>query len=266
MFHNRSILTKLLGLAALLLMVPALWPQADDADPAVPEGVEVLARGPVHEAFAEPASSKAKPAPAVPKPPPEAIDEVPPDQKPEGNVQWLPGYWSWDEERNDYLWVSGFWRVPPPGRQWVPGHWKQVAGGWQWTAGFWAAQDQKELTYLPPPPEPIEAGTVGAGAVGGACLCPRQLGLSRRPLRLAARLLGRGPARLGLGTLTLCVDQRRLCLCRWLLGLHVARPRPALRAGLYRCGSHPPARLVLHAHLCDPRRLPGRRSLCPARL
>ncbi len=37
-----------------------------------------------------------------------------PDQKPEGtNVQWIPGYWSWDDERKDYLWVSGFKRDVP---------------------------------------------------------------------------------------------------------------------------------------------------------
>jgi hypothetical protein len=79
-----------------------------------PEGVEVLARGPVHEAFAEPAIRGPRPTPLVPKAPPDAIDELPPDQKPEGdNIQWIPGYWAWDEERTDYLWVSGTWRAVP---------------------------------------------------------------------------------------------------------------------------------------------------------
>lgn len=33
---------------------------------------------------------------------------LPPDQKPEGDdVAWIPGYWAWDDERNDFLWVSG---------------------------------------------------------------------------------------------------------------------------------------------------------------
>src|SRR5262249_59769940 len=79
-------------------------------------------------------------------------------QKPEGeNVQWIPGYWGWDEDRNDFVWVSGFWRVPPPSRQWVPGHWVQVAGGWQWTPGFWAAPQANQVEFLPPPPEPVDA-------------------------------------------------------------------------------------------------------------
>ena len=55
---------------------------------------------------------------------------MPPDQKPAGqNIQWIPGYWGWDVSRNDYLWVSGIWREPPPNSQWVPGYWHQVDGG-----------------------------------------------------------------------------------------------------------------------------------------
>lgn len=54
----------------------------------------------------------------------EAIEEVPPEQKPTGdNVDWIPGYWAWDDERTDFLWVSGIWRSLPPGRQWVSGYW-----------------------------------------------------------------------------------------------------------------------------------------------
>src|SRR5262245_20081584 len=79
------------------------------------EGIEVLARGPVHEAFAEPAETRPQPSAVVEKRPPDPIDEVPPDEKPEGDdVVWVPGYWAWDGDREDYLWVSGFRRVPPP--------------------------------------------------------------------------------------------------------------------------------------------------------
>src|SRR5262249_52370215 len=87
------------------------------------------------------------------------VPEVAPDQKPEGdNVQWLSGYWAWDDDNSDFLWISGFWRVPPPNRQWVPGYWQQVEGGWQWVPGYWAAAGTTDVTYLPAPPPSIDAG------------------------------------------------------------------------------------------------------------
>src|SRR5262249_39028727 len=55
--------------------------------PEVPKGVEVLARGPVHEAFASPTTEPA-PTTAVPKEPPKPLEEMPPTEKPEGNVTW----------------------------------------------------------------------------------------------------------------------------------------------------------------------------------
>ena len=72
------------------------------------EGVEVLARGPVHEAFAEPTMRRQGTSPVVPKKPPDPINELAPEQKPEGDdMQWIPGYWAWDDSRSDFLWVSG---------------------------------------------------------------------------------------------------------------------------------------------------------------
>jgi hypothetical protein len=132
---------------------------AQTDQPALPEGVEVQARGPVHEAFAEPVQARPEPSMVVSKQPPDPIEEAPPDEKPAGDhVVWIPGYWGWEDDQKDYLWVSGFWRVPPPDRQWVPGSWQQVDGGWQWTAGFWEATGQTEVTYLPAPPPSIDEG------------------------------------------------------------------------------------------------------------
>jgi hypothetical protein len=120
-------------------------------------GVDVQTRGPIHDAFAQPALPKPTAAPVVPKRPPEPVNELPPDQKPEGNqVQWLPGYWTWDDDRNDFLWVSGVWRVPPPGRQWVPGYWQPADGGWRWISGYWGVQAENQVSLLPPPPDPVE--------------------------------------------------------------------------------------------------------------
>lgn len=123
------------------------------------DGVEVLTRGPVHEAFAETVTFDPEPGIVAPKAPPDPIEEVTPDQRPEGaNVTWIPGYWGWDDERNDFLWVSGIWRALPPGRQWVPGYWGPSKQGSQWTSGYWADAAASEITYLPEPPATVEAG------------------------------------------------------------------------------------------------------------
>lgn len=127
------------------------------------EGVQVLTRGPVHEAFAEAVTFDPEPGIVVSKEPPEPIEELPPNQKPEGaNVAWIPGYWAWDEDREDFLWVSGTWRALPPGRQWVPGYWNKVDKGSQWISGYWADADQGEVQYLPEPPATVESGPNGA--------------------------------------------------------------------------------------------------------
>ncbi len=126
-----------------------------DAD----ENVDILARGPVHEAFAEQVSPDPQPGVVAPKAPPDPIDEVPPDWKPEGDdVMWIPGYWFWDEDRGDHVWVSGVWRRVPPDRRWVPGYWQATGSGFQWVAGFWGPAAVAELEYSEVPPESLEAG------------------------------------------------------------------------------------------------------------
>jgi len=118
-----------------------------------------LTRGPIHEAFGQPTVFNPEPGPVVAKKPPELIEEVPPDQRPEGNnVAWMPGYWAWDDETKAYIWVSGFWRSVPPGRTWSPGYWNAVADGYQWVSGYWGDVRAAEVEYLPPPPESMEAG------------------------------------------------------------------------------------------------------------
>jgi len=127
--------------------------------PGAPDGVEVLTRGPVHEAFAETVTFDPEPGLVAPKAPPAPIEEAPPEQRPEGaNVAWISGYWAWDDERTDYLWVSGIWRSLPPGRQWVSGYWGRSAGGAQWTSGYWADAKASEVEYLPEPPATVEVG------------------------------------------------------------------------------------------------------------
>ncbi|MBM4089725.1 MAG: hypothetical protein FJ276_09900, partial [Planctomycetes bacterium] len=151
----------------VLSTAPGVLAQPPDANlpPPVPEGVtddadlDVLTRGPVHEAFAEQINRDPSAGIVVPKAPPEPVAEIPPDAKPEGDdVAWISGYWFWDKDRNDFVWVSGVWRRIPPGRRWVPGYWQAESGGYQWVAGFWAAAERSELEYLDAPPASLEVG------------------------------------------------------------------------------------------------------------
>ena len=90
---------------------------------------------------------------------PNPIEEQAPDVKPQGNnAIWIPGYWSWEDERKDFVWISGVWRVAPPGQRWVPGYWARNAQGFQWIAGYWTSADTTDVEYLPPPPESLENG------------------------------------------------------------------------------------------------------------
>ena len=143
----------LIGLGAAIATAQAVDSEIDD------QGAQVLTRGPVHEAFAGIVSYNPEPGVIVETPPPELIEELPPEIRPTGdNISWIPGYWAWDDERNDYLWISGTWRALPPGRQWTTGYWATTGQGYQWISGYWADSSLQEVTYLPKPPVTVEAG------------------------------------------------------------------------------------------------------------
>jgi hypothetical protein len=150
--------------------------------PAAPNGVEVLARGPIHEAFAAPTTEPAASSP-IPRQPPKPLDELPPDTKPAGDVNWIGGYWAWDDDRKDFLWVSGTWRTAPPGRQWVAGYWRESGGAWQWVAGYWGpappppapgqpVQPVRADNFLPAPPATPDAVPPGAAPSADAFFIP----------------------------------------------------------------------------------------------
>ncbi len=132
-------------------------------EPAAPmqeEGVQAQGKGPVHEAFASPAVSVPQPGPVVAKQVPQPIEELPPEQKPDGeNVEWVSGYWHFDPDLNDFMWISGIWRQVPPAMDWVPGAWNDVNGGFQWSSGFWRSEavESTSLSIVPTPPEPLNA-------------------------------------------------------------------------------------------------------------
>ncbi len=148
-----------IGLSGLAAWFAAADRAAAQRDDEMPNGVEVQLRGPVHEAFAEPTDLQPKSSIVVPRRPPDPIEEVPPDVRPEGNnVVWIPGYWDWDDEAKNFLWVSGFWRDVPPDRRWVSGYWEEVQGGWARVPGFWGSVANTTIEYLPEPPPPPSAG------------------------------------------------------------------------------------------------------------
>src|ERR1043165_3559933 len=69
------------------------YAQAPDGEVA---GASVLTRGPVHEAFAGMVTYNPEPGVVISRAPPEAIEEMPPEERPDGNnVTWIPGYWAW---------------------------------------------------------------------------------------------------------------------------------------------------------------------------
>ena len=140
----------------LILTSVTVYGQAGNYPPPVPseEESEVLTSGPVNEAFAQPVTAENDAGMIVTKAPPPDIEEMIPAERPEGKqFSWIPGYWAWDSERGEHIWISGCWRAVPPGKYWVPGYWAKVTRGWRWVPGFWASVDESEIEYLPAPPE-----------------------------------------------------------------------------------------------------------------
>lgn len=174
MYHRRWYFTPVVVLrcsvAYLLLMASgSLWGQESQSAPPVGRevlpaaeeaGVQPLEKGPIHEAFAEPGGPTRGEGLTAPKAPPPPVPEEPPESKPEGeNVQWIPGYWYWDKERQDFIWISGFWRNVPPDRVWEPGKWYAENGQWVYRPGFWRPASMNSWRVdLPPPPAPVENG------------------------------------------------------------------------------------------------------------
>jgi hypothetical protein len=125
---------------------------------------EVLTKGAVHEAFAQPVVFNPTPSAVVPNKPPEPVEEMPPEQKPAGDhVVWIAGYWSYEADQQKFIWTSGIWRAMPAGVEWVPGYWNPADSGYQWVGGFWRKDTgQTQVTYLPQePPKTLEQGPVG---------------------------------------------------------------------------------------------------------
>ena len=107
--------------------------------------MRALTEGPLHEAFLSP--RKDQEPNHVAKAPPPPIEEKPAIDPPNDKAQWIEGYWEWDGGRNEYVWVTGTWRVSPPGRFWVNGYWKRDDRGWYRVPGFWSERKTDRLDY-----------------------------------------------------------------------------------------------------------------------
>ena len=145
---------------ALMVATAFAQPGLPPEEPVAVQEQQVLTQGPVHEAFAEPITYdiQNRQTVVVPDTPPEPINEIPPDIKPDGDPQWIPGYFAWDVDEKRFIWISGLWRVAPVGHRWVPGYWTEVEGGFTWVSGVWVPEEQEEIAYLPYPPESVESG------------------------------------------------------------------------------------------------------------
>ena len=107
--------------------------------------IRPVAEGPLHEAFLSP--PKDREPTYVGKAPPSPINERPGVDPPSDKAIWIPGYWEWNPGSKDYVWTTGTWRNPPPGRFWVNGYWKREDKGWYRVPGFWSDRQTDRIDW-----------------------------------------------------------------------------------------------------------------------
>src|SRR5208282_4537314 len=69
-------------------------------------------------------------------PPELPVYEQPPLPAP--GYLFVPGYWFWDADATDYVWIPGTWvEAPQPGYLWTPGYWGYQGGAFVFHEGYW---------------------------------------------------------------------------------------------------------------------------------
>ena len=122
----------------------------------LPNGVKVMMRGPVHQAFAQPYSANESML-RVDRVIPPPLRERPAAVRPiddERTAQWVPGYWALEPSSESLVWVSGIWRFAPPEMKWVPGYWDSRESTSSWIPGFWVDDRLDDLAFVSKPPAP----------------------------------------------------------------------------------------------------------------
>ena len=193
--------------------------------------VKPLTEGPLHEAFLSPRkdlnpqhTAKAPPPPITERP---GID--PPSTSPR-NGSRVTG--NGIRARTDFVWVTGTWRVPPPGRFWVNGYWKRDDKGWYRVAGFWSERrdrparlpQERARRRIAPTTIPARPRRTIA-FISRASITPTATG------RLEERVLDQGPARLVVGSRPVGPPARRLGVPGRILGPRPRRSRHLVRPG-----------------------------------
>ena len=186
--------------------------------------------GPLHEAFLSPRKDR-NPV-RIEKAPPPPLSERPGIDPPSTSAEWIEGYWEWDAGRNDFVWVTGTWRVPPPGRFWVNGYWKRDDQGWYRVPGFWSERKTDRLDYRKNgPPQDRPDDEPGEPPSADCFYIPGQYYPDGDGVVWKKGLLDQGPAGLVVGARAVGPPARRLGLPGRLLGPDPRRSRNALRAG-----------------------------------
>ncbi len=109
---------------------------------------------PIHEAFIS-KSGGSQSIVATREPPPSIAEKVPP--RPAKDLTWIRGYWAWVADQNDFAWVCGVWRRPPPNHIWIYGDWINQGDVWAWAAGFWSSMPLNGLVYVDDePPKSVD--------------------------------------------------------------------------------------------------------------
>ncbi|NGX42672.1 MAG: hypothetical protein K940chlam7_00956 [Chlamydiae bacterium] len=119
------------------------------------QNIQICEEGPIHEAFIAPESGSIILDAVALEPPRPITERIPTMTDPEAG--WIPGYWAWQPHLQDFVWVSGVWRRPPPGHQWIPGYWESFDEGWVWIRGFWSPVALSQLPFIDvAPPDLID--------------------------------------------------------------------------------------------------------------